>query len=102
MTVAVKVLVPAQTLPLSSAAPLYTCAATAAIVDKVTAYNNSASVAATLNLTVGVQLLKKTLQPEESYTCPEITGQVLVTGQTIVATTSAATINFRASGREVT
>jgi hypothetical protein len=45
----------------------------------------------------------KTLQPAETYTFPEIVGQILSPGAFISTIASAATsINIRASGREIT
>ena len=101
MTVTIKDIVPTQTLPTASTT-LYTCGVTAAILDKWTAYNSSASVASTITVSLGGVLVKKTLQPEESYTFPEISGHSMVTGQTIVTTTTVVSIVFHVTGREVT
>lgn len=81
------------------------------IIDKFTATNYSGS-AATLSVnlvtfadTAGNQNLTvktKTLQPNETYTFPEITGHVLEVGgfiSTLAGTSSA--INIRASGRVI-
>jgi len=81
------------------------------IIDKFTATNYSAAAA-----TISVNLVAsggstgndnlivktKTLQPAETYTFPELVGQVLPAGgfiSTIAGTASA--INIRASGRLV-
>ena len=81
------------------------------IIDKFTATNYSATAA-----TVSVNLVTsggsasddnlivkaKTLQPSETYTFPELVGQVLASGgfiSTIAGTASA--INIRASGRTI-
>ena len=111
MTVQVKVLVPAQTAN-NSQSTVYTATGVTAIIDKFTATNYSASAA-----TISVNLVTvagsagnsnlitktKTLQPSETYTFPEIVGQILGNGDfisTIAGTASA--INIRASGREIT
>ena len=111
MTVTVKVLVPAKTVE-STQTTQYTSTGVTTIIDKFTATNYSAAAATiSVNLvtysdTSGNQNLivkTKTLQPSETYTFPEIVGQVLAPGgfiSTIAGTASA--INIRASGREVT
>jgi hypothetical protein len=111
MTVTVKVLVPAKTAEASQTTQ-YSANGVTTIVDKFTATNYSAS-AATLSVnivtaadTAGNQNLivkTKTLQPAETYTFPELVGQVLSPSgfiSTIAGTGSA--INIRVSGREVT
>lgn len=111
MTVTVKVLIPAQTAS-SSQTTVYTATGVTAIIDKFTATNYSANAA-----TISVNLVTagggagndnlivktKTLQASETYTFPELVGHVLSPGGFIstVAGTAAA-INIRASGREVT
>lgn len=111
MTVNVKVLIPAK-IAESSQTTQYTATNVTTIIDKFTATNYSASAASiSVNLvtaadTAGNQNLivkTKTLQPSESYTFPEIVGQVLAPSgfiSTIAGTGSA--INIRASGREIT
>lgn len=111
MTVTVKVLVPAKTAE-NSQTTQYTASGVTAIIDKFTATNYSASAA-----TISVNLVTsggsagndnlivktKTLQPSETYTFPELVGQVLAPSgfiSTIAGTASA--INIRVSGREVT
>lgn len=111
MTVTVKVLVPAQTAS-NAQSTVYTASGVTAIIDKFTATNYSASAA-----TISVNLVTsggsagndnlivktKTLQPAETYTFPELVGQVLAPSgfiSTIAGTASA--INIRVSGREVT
>jgi len=111
MTVTVKVLVPAKTAE-NSQTTQYTATGVTTIVDKFTATNYSAN-AATLSVnivtgadTAGNQNLivkTKTLQPAETYTFPELVGQVISPSgfiSTIAGTASA--INIRVSGREVT
>lgn len=111
MTVSVKVLIPAKTAEAVQTTQ-YTANGVTTIIDKFTATNYSASAA-----TISVNLVTaagsagndnlivktKTLQASETYTFPEIVGQVLSPGafiSTIAGTASA--INIRASGREVT
>lgn len=111
MTVTVAVLIPAKTAE-NSQTTQYTSTGVTTIVDKFTATNYTSS-AATLSVnvvtsadTAGNQNLivkTKTLQPAETYTFPEIVGQVLAAGgfiSTLAGTASA--INIRASGRQVT
>jgi hypothetical protein len=111
MTVTVKVLVPAKTAE-NTQTTQYTATNVTAIIDKFTATNYSASAATiSVNLVTGADtagnqnliVKTKTLAPAETYTFPEIVGQVLAPSgfiSTIAGTASA--INIRASGREVT
>ena len=111
MTVTVNVLIPAKTAE-NTQTTQYTSTGVTTIIDKFTATNyNAAAATISVNLvtvadTAGNQNLivkTKTLQPSETYTFPEIVGQVLAPGgfiSTIAGTASA--INIRASGREVT
>jgi hypothetical protein len=111
MAVTVRVLVPAKTAEATQTTQ-YTAQGVTTIIDKFTATNYSATAA-----TISVNLVTaagsagndnlivktKTLQAGETYTFPEIVGQVLSPGafiSTIAGTASA--INIRASGREVT
>jgi hypothetical protein len=110
MTVTVKVLVPAK-IAEAAQTTQYTATNVTTIIDKFTATNYSAT-AATLSVnlitsgdTAGNQNLimkLKTLQPSETYTFPELVGQVLAPSgfiSTIAGTASA--INIRVSGREI-
>lgn len=111
MTVTTKVLIPAKTAE-NSQTTQYTATGVTAIIDKFTATNYSASAATiSVNLVTAAgsagndNLIVKTksLQAGETYTFPEIVGQVLAPNgfiSTIAGTASA--INIRASGREVT
>lgn len=111
MTVYAKVLIPAKTAE-NSQTTQYTSSGVTTIIDKFTATNYSGSAATiSVNLvtsadTAGNQNLivkTKSLQPAETYTFPEIVGQILANGgfiSTIAGTASA--INIRASGREIT
>jgi hypothetical protein len=108
--ITVKVLIPAKTAEATQVTQ-YTATGVTTIIDKFTATNYSAAAATiSVNLvtsadTAGNQNLivkTKTLQPAETYTFPELVGQVLMAGgfiSTIAGTASA--INIRASGREV-
>lgn len=110
MSVTVRVLIPAKTAEATQTTQ-YTASNVAAIIDKFTATNYSATAATiSVNLvtaadTAGNQNLivkTKTLQASETYTFPELVGHVLAPGgfiSTIAGTASA--INIRASGREV-
>jgi hypothetical protein len=111
MTVTVKVLVPAKTVE-NVQTTQYTATGVSAIIDKFTATNYNATAATisvnlvTVSGSSGNQNLivkTKTLQASETYTFPELVGQVLGPGDfisTIAGTASA--INMRVSGREVT
>jgi len=110
MAVTVKNLVPAI-IAAASQTTQYTATNVTTIIDKFTATNYSATAATiSVNLvtngdTAGNQNLitkTKTLQAAEVYTFPELVGQVLNAGgfiSTIAGT--AASINIRVSGREV-
>lgn len=110
MAVSVKVLIPAKTAE-NAQTTQYTASGITAIVDKFTATNYSAT-AATISVNIvtsgdaagnaNLIVKTKTLQPSETYTFPELVGQVLASGGFISTLASAATsINIRASGREV-
>jgi hypothetical protein len=111
MAVTVTVLIPAKTAE-NAQTTQYTSTGVTTIIDKFTATNYSAAAA-----TISVNLVTaagsagndnlivktKTLQAGETYTFPEIVGQVLSPSgfiSTIAGTASA--INMRASGRQVT
>ena len=111
MTVTVKTLV----APVNIAATpttQYTATNLTAIIDKCTVVNYS-TTSATVSIYLpasgtsaasnNLVLQTKTLQPAETYTCPEVVGHVIASGGTIVASASAAlSIALRVSGREVT
>jgi vancomycin resistance protein YoaR len=110
MTVTVKVLVPAKTAEATQTTQ-YTATNVTTIIDKFTATNYSATAATlSVNLVTGADtagnqnlIMKlKTLQPSETYTFPELVGQVLAPSgfiSTIAGTASA--MNIRVSGREI-
>jgi len=110
MAVTVKVLVPAKTAE-NSQTTQYTASGVTAIIDKFTATNYTAT-AATLSVNLvtlagsasndNLIVKTKTLQPSETYTFPELVGQVLAAGGFISTIAGTATaINIRVSGREV-
>lgn len=114
MPVTTKVLIPAKTAE-NSQTTQYTASTvnnTTTIIDKFTATNFSgSSVTLSVNLvtragTAGNQNLivkTRTLAAGETYTFPEIVGQVLNSGDFISTIASAAaSVNIRASGREIT
>jgi hypothetical protein len=111
MAVTVTVLIPAKTAE-NAQTTQYTSTGVTTIIDKFTATNYSAAAA-----TISVNLVTaagsagndnlivktKTLQAGETYTFPEIVGQILAPSgfiSTIAGTASA--VNIRASGRQVT
>jgi hypothetical protein len=110
MTVTVKNLVPAV-IAAASQTTQYTAVNVTTIIDKFTATNYSVTAATiSVNLvtngdTAGNQNLitkTKTLQPAETYTFPELVGQVLnPSGFISTIAGTAASINIRVSGREV-
>lgn len=111
MTVTVKNLVPAKTVE-NTQTTQYTATGVTTIIDKFTATNYSA-VPATISINLvssggsagNANLITKTksLAASETYTFPELVGQILGDGgfiSTIAGTASA--VNMRVSGREVT
>jgi hypothetical protein len=111
MAVTVTVLIPAKTAE-NTQTTQYTSTGVTTIIDKFTATNYTGTAA-----TISVNLVTaagsagndnlivktKTLQAGETYTFPEIVGQILAPSgfiSTIAGTASA--INIRASGRQVT
>jgi hypothetical protein len=111
MAVTVTVLIPAKTAEAAQTTQ-YTSTGVTTIIDKFTATNYSAA-AATLSVNLvtaagsagndNLIVKTKTLQAGETYTFPEIVGQILAPSgfiSTIAGTASA--INIRASGRQVT
>lgn len=112
MTVTVKVLIPAKIAENAQTTQYTAAVGVTTIIDKFTSTNYSAAAATiSVNLvtgsdTAGNQNLitkTKTLQPSETYTFPELVGQVLMPNgfiSTIAGTASA--VNIRASGREIT
>ncbi|CAB4166405.1 hypothetical protein UFOVP845_28 [uncultured Caudovirales phage] len=110
MAVTPKVLIPAKQAENVQTAQ-YTATAVKAIIDKFTVTNTSANnVTLSVNLvtvlgTAGASNLildARTIAPDETYTCPELVGQVLEAGGFISTLASAATsLTIRCSGREI-
>ncbi len=89
----------------------YTANLCTTIIDKFTATNTSAAnavisvnlvtsggVAGNSNLVVD----SRAIAPNETYTFPELVGQVLASGGFISTTGTATALTIRASGREIT
>jgi hypothetical protein len=110
MAVTPKVLIPAKQAEALQTTQ-YTATAVKAIIDKFTVTNTSAG-----NVTLSVNLVTvsgsagasnlildtRTIAPDETYTCPELVGQVLEAGGFISTLASAATsLTIRCSGREI-
>jgi hypothetical protein len=111
MTVTVTTLIEAKNAE-SAQTTQYTSTGVTTIIDKFTATNYD-TTARTLSVNLvasggssgnsNLIVKTKTLQGGETYTFPEIVGQVLNSGDFISTIASAATtINIRASGRIVT
>jgi hypothetical protein len=110
MTVTAKPLIGSKQMEASQTTQ-YTANLCTTIVDKFTATNTSASNAViSVNLvssggTVGASNLivdSRAIAPDETYTFPELVGQVLASGGFISTTGTASALTIRASGREIT
>ena len=110
MAVTISNIIPAKTAE-NTQTTQYTSTNVQTIIDKFTATNYTATAA-----TISVNLVAvsgsagndnlivktKTLQPSETYTFPELVGQVIASGGFISTIAGTATaINIRASGREI-
>jgi hypothetical protein len=110
MAVTVKALIPAKQAE-STQTTQYTATNCRAIIDKFTATNTTGG-----NVTIGVNIVAsggsaaannlivdtRSIAPDETYTFPELVGQVLDAGSFISTIASAATsLTIRASGREI-
>ena len=111
MTVTVTVLVPPKQMEASQTTQ-YTATNVRAIIDKATVTNTD-TVSRTFSVNIvtsggsaGVSNLvidTRTVQPDETYLCPELVGHVLAPGGFISTIASNATsLTLRVSGREVT
>jgi len=111
MGVLVKTLIPSKQAE-NAQTTQYTAVNCKTIIDKFTITNTSAA-----NVTISVNLVTsggsagvsnlivdtRSVAPDETYTCPELVGQVLEPGGFISTIASAATsLTIRASGREIT
>ena len=100
MTVTTKALVSSVILPAGTSTP-YTCTVKATILDKITVFNSDTITTADISISLPLgadNLMVKTLQPQESYMCPEIAGHTLNKDQsfTIDVTTVFARNRSRA------
>jgi hypothetical protein len=110
MTVIARVLVTPLQMQTSQTTQ-YTASSVRAIIDKATVTNtdtlprsfsvnivNNGGSAANSN-----QIIEnRTVHPDETYTCPELVGQVLEPGQFISTVASAvSSLTLRVSGREI-
>lgn len=111
MTVTIKVLIPAKQAE-NTQTTQYTASLCKTLIDKFTVTNTSASV-----VTISVNLVtsggsagasnlvldSRAIAVDETYTCPELVGQILEPGGFISTISSAASaLTIRASGREIT
>lgn len=111
MTVTVKNIVPRKTMEAAQIGQ-YTAQGCRTVIDKFTVTNYSGidavfsvnlpaqgGVANTSNLVIS----NRSLVPSETYTCPELVGQVLEAGGFISTVAGAAnSLSISASGREIT
>lgn len=112
MTVTPKVLIAAKQAANTQTTQYTAPVATKAVIDKFTVTNTSANAASlSVNLVTtggspGVSNLildTRVVAPDETYTCPELVGQVLEAGGYISTLASAASaLTIRCSGREIT
>jgi hypothetical protein len=110
MPIIAKNLIPAKNME-NAQTTQYVAANVTAIIDKFTATNFSSGIvnvsvnlAAVSEATGNSNLIVKTrtLQPGETYTFPEIVGHILPSGGFVsTLASSAAAVNLRASGREI-
>jgi hypothetical protein len=111
MTVTSKVLIPAKQAE-NAQTTQYTAVNVIALIDKFSVTNTSAvNVLFSCNiLAIGgipgdanLILKARAIAPNETYTCPELVGQVLEPGGFISTLAGAASsLTIRASGREIT
>lgn len=110
MAVTPKALVASQQLT-NANATYYTATNVRTIIDKMTLCNTTAgAVTATIDLvdsggTAGVServISARSIAAGETYTCPEVAGHILNSGDTLQGLASANTsLTIRVSGREV-
>jgi hypothetical protein len=110
MTVAAKPLIASKEMEAAQTTQ-YAAVNCTAIIDKFTATNTSAA-----NALISVHLVtnggsagatnlivdSRAIAPDETYTFPELVGQVLAAGGFISTTGTASALTIRASGREIT
>jgi hypothetical protein len=111
MTVTVTVLVPPKQMEAVQTMQ-YTATNVRAIIDKATVTNTD-TVARTFSVNIvtsggaagngNLVIDTRTVQPDETYLCPELVGHVLAPGGFISTIASNATsLTLRVSGREIT
>ncbi len=111
MTVTVAVLVPPKQMEAVQTTQ-YTATNVRAIIDKATVTNTD-TVSRTFSVNIvtsggsagnsNLVIDTRTVQPDETYLCPELVGQVLAPGGFISTIASNATsLTLRVSGREIT
>ena len=110
MTIAFKNLVPPIEVAATNTAQ-YTASAVKAVIDKCTITNtNTVNVAFSLNIVSSGGTASNsnliidavTIEPNETYMCPEIISQILEAGSFISTLASVATsLTLRISGREL-
>lgn len=108
MTTTLAALIEAQDAPTSQTTE-YTSTDVKTTIDKFTAHNTTgAGITLAVNLvpsggSAGSTNLKlnKTIQPGQTYTCPELVGHVLEDGDFISMIAGATGLTIRASGRKV-
>ena len=111
MTVTVKVLVPPKQMEAVQTTQ-YTATSVRAIIDKATVTNTD-TVSRTFSVNIvtsggsagnaNLVIDTRTVQPDETYLCPELVGHVLAPGGFISTIASNATaLTLRVSGREIT
>lgn len=111
MTVTVKTLVPSKQAE-SAQTTQYTAVNCTAIIDSFKVTNTtSGNVTFSINLVTSAGsagaanlfLNLRSIAPKETYSCPEVVGQVLLAGDFISTIAGAATsLTIRVSGREIT
>lgn len=109
MAINAKALVPTVALAAGTATP-YACIVQAAILDKITVFNQSASVALTVKILLhglvapvgdDSTLVEHEIAARRSYMFPEITGHILNKDQFFTIITDTGDAVLRVSGREV-
>ena len=112
MTVTTKVLIAAKQAENTQTTQYTAPTSTKAVIDKFTVTNTTATAASlSVNLVTtsgspsasNLILDTRVIAPDETYTCPELVGQVLDAGGYISTLASAASaLTIRCSGREIT
>jgi|TARA_R110000868_G_scaffold255643_2_gene512216 3-deoxy-D-manno-octulosonic acid (KDO) 8-phosphate synthase len=104
-------IIPAKNMENAQTTQYVSPSSTTTIIDKFTATNfSSGMVTVSVNLAAvgagtgndNLIVKTRTLQPGETYTFPEIVGHILPPGGFVsTLASSAAAVNLRASGREI-